>query len=425
MTRIRSLLFSLVLGFCAGTAVAQDPLVEVDFEENTTIPGQPLSLRVTVLVPTWLPKPVVFPSLEAPNILVQLSEGSTSPVSRTVEGETWSGVSRRYRVTPMVPGRVQIPAQELSVTWAEPGKTDPLQQSFTLEPIVIEGRVPEGAEDLSPFIAAQNLTLTQEVSEAEMPLKAGESVTITLSAEIEGTSAMFLPTLLPVIDLKGVAVYPAEPIIQDKEERGKLSGTRTESVTLVAQSGGGGAFPTIELAWFNLGSKDIETASTDGFEVTVDAPPALVQNADPRVLVLFAVAGLITVALCFAIFRRVSPKLRAVLEARRVRKEASETSAFAKVLHAAKAHDYDGLLRHLDVWASRCHADPRAQVALQSALCALGAARYGPTQTSQSDAWKTLSAVLPQVRAKVLKADQRNQNLPPLNPTESQSQRLA
>ena len=73
MTRLRPLLFSLVLGFCAGTALAQDPLVEVDCEENTTIPGQPLSLRVPVLVPTWLPKPVVFPSLEAPNILVQLS----------------------------------------------------------------------------------------------------------------------------------------------------------------------------------------------------------------------------------------------------------------------------------------------------------------------------------------------------------------
>ena len=343
MMHLRALLLTVIVGLWAGIALAQDPLIEVDFEENATIPGQPLLLRVTVLVPTWLPKPVIFPTLEAPDLLVQLPEGATGPVSRTIEGETWSGVSRRYRVTPMVPGQVQIPAQPLIVTWAEPGKPDPLQKTVTLDPIVIEGRVPEGAEDLSPFIAAQNLTLTQQITDAQMPLKAGESITVTVTAEIDGTSAMFLPPLLPVIDLDGIAAYPAEPTLVDKEDRGKLSGTRTESITLVAQSGGGGAFPAIELAWFNLGAQDIETASTNTFDVTVDAPPALVQNADPRVLAVYGAGGVLALALCFLAFRRLAPKLRARLEAQRRRKEASEPWAYSKTVAAAKAQDFDGL----------------------------------------------------------------------------------
>ncbi|ABG30229.1 hypothetical protein CEP88_12840 [Roseobacter denitrificans] len=425
MMQRRALFLAVLFGLWAGMALAQDPLVEVEFEENTTIPGQPLSLRVTVLVPTWLPKPVVFPTLEAPNILVQLPEGATGPASRTIDGETWSGVSRRYRVTPMVPGRVQIPAQELSVTWAEPGKPDPLQQTFTLDPIVVEGRVPEGAEDLSPFIAAQNLTLTQEVSEADMPLQAGDSVTLTLTAQIEGTSAMFLPSLMPEIDIKGVAVYPSEPTIQDKEERGKLSGTRTQSVTLVAQSGGGGAFPALELGWFNLTSQAVEIARTEGFDVTVDAPPALVQNTDPRVLAAYVAGGLAALALCLLALRRLSPRLRAMMAARRRHMEASEHWAYAKAVEAAKARDFDGLLRHLDIWAARCRVDPTAQATLQSALCALGAARYGPGGTSQNDAWKRVLTALPQVRAAALKADRKKPELPPLNPTDAQSQRTA
>lgn len=425
MTGLRALVLGLLLSLCAGITYAQDPLIEVEFEENATIPGQPLTLRMTVLVPTWLPKPVVFPSLEAPNILVQLPEGSTGPISRAIEGETWSGVSRRYRLTPMVPGQVQIPAQQMIVTWAEPGKPDPMQKTVTLDPIVIEGRVPDGAENLSPFIGAQELTLTQEVSDAEMPLKAGESITVTLTAKIEGTSAMFLPPLLPVIDLNGVAVYPAEPIIQDKEERGKVTGTRSESVTLVAQSGGGGTFPATELAWFNLSSKDIETASTDGFEVMIDAPPALVQNTNPRVLAFYGVGAVIALTIGVLAFRRFYPRLRAAQKAHRLHKEASEHWAFAKTVEAAKAQDFDALLRRLDVWAARCSADPRAQMPLQSALCALGAARYGPAETSQNNAWKEVVSVLPQVRKNVRKIDHQNHGLPPLNPTHAQSQRLA
>lgn len=425
MNLLRCLVLCVLIGLSAGIAAAQDPLVELDFEENSTVPGQPLTLRLTVLVPTWLPKPVVFPTFEAPNILVQLSEGATGPVSRTIEGETWSGVSRRYRVTPMVPGQVQIPAQNLIVTWAEPGKPDPLQKTIVLDPILIEGKVPQGAEDLSPFIGAQNLTLTQEVTAPDMPLKAGDSITVTLTAEIEGASAMFLPRLLPAVEIKGVAAYPAEPVISDKEERGKLSGTRIESITLVAQSGGGGAFPAIELAWYNLASKKVETAQSDGFDITVDAPTALVQNTDPRLIALLVAGGLVILGALFLVYRRASPKVRAMLAARHIRKEASEHWAFSKTLHAVSACDYDGLIRSLDMWAARCDIDPRTHAALQTALSTLGAARYGAKSTSENEGWKAVKLALPKARAQALGTDHTGAGLPPLNPINSQSQRLA
>ena len=425
MNVLRYVIFAFFLCLMAGIAAAQDPLVELEFEENSTIPGQPLTLRLTVLVPTWLPKPVVFPTLEAPNILVQIPEGATGPVSRTIEGETWSGVSRRYRVTPMVPDQVQIPVQDLIVTWADPGKPDPLQQTIALDPIVIEGKLPEGAEDLTPIIAAQSLTLTQDVAAPEMPLKAGDSITVTLTAEIEGTSAMFLPRLLPAVDVKGIAAYPAEPIVSDKENRGKLSGTRTESITLVAQSGGGGAFPEIELAWYNLDSGKVETTQTEGFEITVDAPQAMVQNADPRLLVLYALGGVVMLAVLYLVYRRIAPKVRTLAAARRIRIEASEPWAYAKTAQAAKAHDYDRLMRALDIWAARCSSDPRAQHVLQSALSGLGAARYGAKKTSEVECWAAVQASLPQARAKARTSDHHATQLPPLNPTPSQGQKLA
>ena len=65
---------------------ADGPQLMVDFPESETIPGQPLSLRLTVLVPTYMPSPPVWPSLETRNVLVRLPERSTTPTSRRIGG---------------------------------------------------------------------------------------------------------------------------------------------------------------------------------------------------------------------------------------------------------------------------------------------------------------------------------------------------
>ncbi|MCP4818083.1 MAG: hypothetical protein GY883_02770, partial [Shimia sp.] len=93
--RLLAFLFLLLLPLAA-LAQDQDPLLEITFEERETIPGQPLTLRLTVFVPTFMPKPPVWPSFETPNLRIRLPERSTSPTSRTINGGTWSGVSRRY-----------------------------------------------------------------------------------------------------------------------------------------------------------------------------------------------------------------------------------------------------------------------------------------------------------------------------------------
>ena len=44
------------------TPAADGPILWMSFEDTVTVPGQPLSLRLTVLVPTFMPKPPVWPS---------------------------------------------------------------------------------------------------------------------------------------------------------------------------------------------------------------------------------------------------------------------------------------------------------------------------------------------------------------------------
>ncbi len=395
---------------------ADEPLVEVEFETSSAIPGQSLLLRVTVLVPTWMPKPVAFPSFEAPNIRILLPEKATGPVSRTIDGETWSGVSRRIQVTPMVPGVFEIPAQELTVTWAEPGKTDPLVTPVTLDPIRVEGIVPDGAEDLDPFVAAETLELTSNVSDVEMPLKAGDSLNVTVVAKVTGTSPMFLPTLIPPVQIDGVAAYPSEPMMEETENRGKLAGTRSESLALVAQSGGSGTMPEITLQWYNLTSKQVETATVEGFDVSVDAPSAVVQSLSPRIIATVLLAAVLGIALIWLIARRFVPRLNRLLADRRQRIEASEAYAFGQAEKAVAAQDFGAFMQALDVWSGRALVDPRKNETLESALSALGAARYGRNKSHEAAAWRDLKSALASTRVSLRQIHARAPQLPPLNP---------
>ena len=156
--------FFLVFILLPAPLAAQDqpdqlPQLLIDFPETETMPGQPLTLRLTVLVPTFMPKPPVWPSFEAPNLLVRLPARATNPTSQRVGGETWAGVSRRYEIAPMVPGNVVLPAQEVVVTYRNPETGDSEQVRLMTGSIAFRAVVPEGAEGLDPFIAAADLKL--------------------------------------------------------------------------------------------------------------------------------------------------------------------------------------------------------------------------------------------------------------------------
>ncbi|MFC3119083.1 BatD family protein [Jhaorihella thermophila] len=366
---IRALL-CLALLILAGSAAAQDaapPVAEVTFEQTETIPGQALDLRVTVLVPTWMTQPVVFPSLEAPNLLVRLPGRATVPISRRVGGETWSGVSRRYRLTPLVEGSFTVPDQPLIVTWSDPDTGKPRKDTATMPGIAFRAVRPEGTETLDPFIAATALTLSQDLSGAEAPLKPGDSVTRVVTATIDGAPPMLLPALIPSTPVQGVAQYPAEPVLTEDDGPDGISGTRRESVTYLAQGGGTGAAAPIELRWFNLTTGRIETAGLPGVDLTVDAPVASgLRSLDPRLVAAAAVASAAALAAILFVARRLWRRWRRVRAERRARYRASTRWARKQALRAAAARDLDATLRALDLWAGRSDEDPRADPAFRA-----------------------------------------------------------
>ncbi|OSP53963.1 BatD family protein [Pseudoruegeria sp. SK021] len=415
--RLLAISFALVVSLLA-PAQAQSPLpvVDVQIDETAAIPGQFLTLRISILVPTWLSTPAEFPSLEMPNLRVILSDRSTTPLSKQIEGENWSGVSRRYLLSPMVPGQFNIPPQDILVTYAGPDQSDPITTTVQTEAIAIEGVIPSGAEGLNPFIAAEDLTLTQEVSDQTTGLAAGDSVVRTVTATVSGASPFMLPPLLPPVEIDGIRAYPDHPEVTESEDRGVLSGVRIESETLMAEGGGSGQVAPIDVRWFNLKSGKIEVATLDGFEISVDGPPLVSGPAEPRNWTL----GLVILVGCSGaafIGWRAWPHVTGALQSRKSARLASKSYAQNALLTAISAQDLPETLRCLDVWANRAPATrPETMERISEALTVIGQHIYGRSPDSAApELWQSLPPMIQQSGGRPHTTAQGA--LPPLNPS--------
>lgn len=400
----------------AEISVPQEPLLRVEFAQTEAIPGQPLSLRLTVLVPTFMPEPPVWPTLEAPDLRVRLPEGSTNPTSERIDGETWSGITRHYRLTPMVPGTFAIPAQDVVVTWHDPAVGEPARTTLTTEPLRFAGVLPGGARDLDAFIAARQLELSQTIEGDPGAMVPGDSVTRTVTATIDGTSPMFLPELTTPALVAGLAAYPDEPALDEREARGVVQGTRVERVTFVAEGGGRGTVPAITVQWYDVDTETVETARVDGFEVRIDGPPAA--PVDRRALAVAVLAVVLALAVLVAVGRRVARPLAGWLERRRAAWRASEAHAYAALRRVLRNEDHAALRPALDRWASRiAGGDPRQEPAVQAAVLRLGAIRYGQGDGDPAAAWRALADAVASARKAARRRGEQRASLPPLNPT--------
>ena len=409
---------TILVGAVRAQQPDQQPIVETELQVSEVVPGQYVPLRVTVLVPSWLSKPVEFPLMEVPNLRVRLPERSTGPTSRTIDGAEWSGVSRRYLISPMVAGRFDIPAQDIVITYAVPGSSNPAQKSLPTKPVAITGVVPQGAEGLDPFIAAESLTLMQEVSKPTTDLQLGQSIKRTVTVQVKGASPIMLPDLMPDVDIDGIAVYPDQPTITEEDDRGVLSGTRTESMTLMAEGGAAGQVPGIELRWFNLKSSEIETTTVDGFNISIQGPPVAgaAHERSGQMLASAGLAVLIVLAVLVFLVLRFWPRAVGAYRHQRARRYASKDWAERMMKKAIRSRDYPATLRAVDEWAARAPATDAARTApIYLSLTRIGRSIYGPVEErSHSGDWRVVDEAARGALA--FRRQNSSGRLPPLNP---------
>ncbi len=264
---MRYTLILVLFWLAMAPVMAQEPIVRVAITPATISVGEPVRLQVTVLVPTWFPRPPIFPSFEVANAIVRLPPNSSRPTSERIGRDTWSGIVRNYQVFPLISATYRLNDLSMTVTYADPDTRQPITVDVPVPDIEIRARVPSGAEALEPYIAGRSLTLTRDIDGDVESLQAGDALVLRYTAELDGLPAIFLPPLVGQLDIPGASVYADEPVIEDDGVA-----RRSEKITLVFETGGDFAIPEIGMNWWNTETNTVETTSVPTISVVVAGP---------------------------------------------------------------------------------------------------------------------------------------------------------
>ena len=354
----------LVVLLAASSTSAQEqvdgPFVRVEVEPETVTVGQPVLLRVTVLAPTWFPKALIWPSFEIANAIVQLPPNSSRSISERIGQETWSGVSRRYRFYPQLAGEYQITGQAIDITYADPQTRQPIELRLEVPSIVVTSVIPQGAGSLDPLLIGTSLTLDQEITGASENLEAGDAVVRSVTVQIDGMPAMFLPPLMRPLQNDGLSVMARQPVTEDLLDATSgviLGARRTESVTYVFDKGGNFTLPAIDLEWWNTEAGAIETTSLPvivfNVAVSVDAAGMDIDKFESRAANLWVSAVIVAlVALCVVVFLT-RHRIRILQAERRARYLASEKCGFRALTAAVNKGSLSEIDQHLIIWLAQ------------------------------------------------------------------------
>ena len=127
---MRLLVVSVFVTLTSAAALGQEqPVVRVEVTPETVIVGESAQMTVTVLVPTWFTRPLVYPSFELANAMTRLPADSSYPIRERVGNESWSGIVRSYEIYPLLGATYRFSGQSMQITYANQGYDQPTTQS--------------------------------------------------------------------------------------------------------------------------------------------------------------------------------------------------------------------------------------------------------------------------------------------------------
>lgn len=420
MRRIVLLFLSLVLlpGLAGAQAPADKPLVrtKVDPAQGIVI-GQPVRVDIDVLFPGNMVRPPLVSLPEAPGAQIFRFETQALTIRDRVDGRDYVGQTFEFVLFPRRGGTIGIPAAK--VTLLDRGG-DPVGTA-TGSPVQIAVVVPSGIDASGPVLVSDKVEVSQDWAPdpATAKLTAGGAIVRTIRRRADGVPALGMAEFVFTAP-KGVRVYADPPVMEDRSNRGQITGLRTDKVTYVFEKGGSYDLPPLSQPWWSLSDKSARTETLSGVAVTVTAGAVASGRSrlDPTWIAggLLGLAGLALLAIGGRFLVRCS-------QSRWERYQASATFARRQLLRAARSGDPKATYRALMGWRGRLAPADLAAAKRDPALTA-SSARLGRVLFADAEPWDRAARTdLARAIAGWTRAKSRiavNETLPSLNPPPEQ-----
>lgn len=272
---------------------------------------------------------IFFDIPEVSGAFLLRTDSSTSKLSERRGSETWQVL--RYPLSLFVPqGKtITVPAFEVRFQTSGGFGTEPTDHRLSTPELRISVSQPPGVDPGDLVVSSPGLQVDYSWDMPADPVKPGDAVTLTVQRRSQKVSAMLLPPV-PVFETPGLASYPAAPELEDRSNRGSLTGERTDRITWIVEEAGVYDIPPIRFRWWDPQREQLRDQLIDGASFEVIAPPGAApdtQHTPPRDgfpgrSALFWIA--LALALCAVLYwqrdrlalirQRVLPKPRTLLK---------------------------------------------------------------------------------------------------------------
>ncbi len=300
-------------------------------------------------------------------------EAQGTRLQETIDGAAYTGQQYEYLFFPQRGGEVTLAPVTIEVEtkyWG--GRTESVLTTVSTPPFTLDIKVPPGVSADQTLVSTSRLIAKQSWNPDITELKAGDSVTRTITLEAEDVSGMVFPPMLER-DLPGVGLYPVSPTVEDKYYRGTLTGHRVEEIVYVPEQGGEFSASELTFSWWNTSSEKLETVNLEGRDFSVTAVPGVsastrtgdaehVSSSRAKLIWISAAAALVILVLLFV----GKPLLHSYKRWQKKRNE-SETAYFRRVGRAVRGKDGVAVLNSSLDWLdciSTSNVSPRMDLFL-------------------------------------------------------------
>lgn len=204
---------------------------------------------------------------------VTLKVGSPVVSSQEIDGESWFVQAHELALFSQQSGTVEIPGFEVRFD-SRDGFTGPVMEQRVAVPAAhVEIRRPPGSESVGFLVTTESFDLTEEWEPQPGPVAIGAVFKRTIvqrAAQMTGMALAAAPTQAP----DGVRVYPGQPEVTDKTQRGEFLGERRETITYLLQKPGTLDLPALTYVWWNPKTEELKSKTLPGVTFEVVVPPS-------------------------------------------------------------------------------------------------------------------------------------------------------
>jgi hypothetical protein len=274
------------------------------FIETDASPEQPyVEAAVHLTVRLFTAETLYRADLELPengNVLVkQIGSDESSETERN--GRTYQVFTRHYLLFPLRSGKLTLagPVLDAEIASSQRSPFDPFGGAFFGGPLLAQPtRVygnsivlavrprPAGAVG-SYWLPARNVTFSAAWNPAKLTAQTGDPVTLDLDLQATGLTAAQLPDVVSLLNLPyGLRAYPDQPTLDDSTQGGTLTGSRDQTIALMADAPGHYTIPALTISWWDTQTNQARATTLPARTLTIlpapgSAPEAAAASAAP------------------------------------------------------------------------------------------------------------------------------------------------